>query len=87
MGMDSFRLTKASEEELREYREKVIPLQDEIFSALSPLGDVIYLTGGTALARFYYDHRISEDLDFFTRETDLRDVFPSVASLLKEAGF
>ncbi|EDP74662.1 nucleotidyl transferase AbiEii/AbiGii toxin family protein [Hydrogenivirga sp. 128-5-R1-1] len=85
--MDSFRLTKASEEELKEYREKVIPLQNGIFSALAPLGEAIYLTGGTALARFYYNHRISEDLDFFTRETDLRDVFPSVVSLLKEAGF
>ena len=26
-----------------------------------------YLTGGTALA-FYYDHRFSEDLDFFTQK-------------------
>jgi len=26
-----------------------------------------YLTGGTALAEFYLHHRLSEDLDFFTR--------------------
>src|SRR3989338_2799809 len=25
-----------------------------------------YLTGGTALAEFYYQHRLSEDLDFFS---------------------
>ena len=27
-----------------------------------------YLTGGTALGRFYLDHRYSEDLDFFTND-------------------
>lgn len=26
-----------------------------------------YLTGGTALAEFYLHHRLSEDIDFFTR--------------------
>ncbi len=27
-----------------------------------------YLTGGTALSRFYFDHRFSDDLDFFVNE-------------------
>ena len=27
-----------------------------------------YLTGGTALAEFYFQHRLSEDLDFFSEE-------------------
>ncbi len=85
--MDSFRLTKASQEELKEYREKVIPLQDRIFSALAPLGEAIYLTGGTALARFYYNHRISEDLDFFTKETDLKVLGSNIVEKLKKAGF
>lgn len=26
-----------------------------------------YLTGGTALSEFYLHHRLSEDIDFFTR--------------------
>lgn len=30
--------------------------------------DNFYLTGGTALAEFYLRHRLSEDLDFFTRK-------------------
>ncbi len=30
------------------------------------LRDSFYLTGGTALAEFYLQHRYSEDLDFFT---------------------
>lgn len=32
------------------------------------MGMPFYLTGGTALGRFYLDHRYSEDLDFFTNE-------------------
>jgi len=81
------RLTVASERELEEYRKKVIPLQNEIFRALAPLEDSIYLTGGTALSRFYYEHRISEDLDFFTTHATLKEVFPSVVSLLEKEGF
>ena len=30
--------------------------------------DTFVLTGGTALAGFYYSHRLSEDLDFFSTE-------------------
>lgn len=32
------------------------------------LTDQVYLTGGTALAAFYLNHRESEDLDFFSEE-------------------
>lgn len=34
--------------------------------ARSPLQPSFHLTGGTALAAFYLQHRFSEDLDFFT---------------------
>ena len=34
----------------------------------SPLCKIFYLTGGTALAAFYLQHRFSDDLDFFTEE-------------------
>ena len=30
--------------------------------------DTFYLTGGTALSEFYLQHRLSEDLDFFSEE-------------------
>jgi predicted nucleotidyltransferase component of viral defense system len=30
-----------------------------------------YLTGDTALAAFYYQHRLSEDLDFFTEAAEV----------------
>lgn len=42
------------------------PLQDSLFRLLSDFwGAGFYLTGGTALTRFYYGHRFSEDLDLF----------------------
>ena len=37
-------------------------------SRYPPLTNRFYLTGGTALAEFYFHHRISEDLDFFSEE-------------------
>lgn len=48
----------------RDYR-KLFPLQDKVLEALQPILDEFYLTGGTALGRFYLGHRFSEDLDFF----------------------
>jgi len=54
--------------------DKVLtPLQKEsldIFFSL-PEANNFYLTGGTALAAFYLQHRISEDLDIFTGEERL----------------
>jgi len=40
-------------------------LQDKILVLMSSLKNDFYLTGGTALHRFYYDARFSDDLDFF----------------------
>lgn len=37
-----------------------------IISKDKSICDNFYLTGGTALARFYLHHRLSEDLDFFS---------------------
>lgn len=38
--------------------------------------DFFYLTGGTALAEYYLQHRLSEDLDFFSeREFDAQMIF------------
>jgi len=39
---------------------------DHFFSG--PLAKIFYLTGGTALARFYFHHRESLDLDLFTND-------------------
>ena len=44
---------------------KLYLLQDKFLSWWVTLGLPFYLTGGTALGRFYLNHRFSEDLDFF----------------------
>ena len=45
------------------YQNTLYPLQDNIF--IIGKNFPFYLTGGTALSRFYLDHRYSDDLDFF----------------------
>lgn len=40
----------------------------ELFNKEQSLFRKFYLTGGTALAEFYLQHRYSEDLDFFSEE-------------------
>ena len=40
-------------------------IQDKVFATLQGHLGPLYLTGGTALSRFYLQHRYSEDLDFF----------------------
>jgi len=44
---------------------KLYLLQDKFLSWWLSLDLPFYLTGGTALGRFYLNHRFSEDLDFF----------------------
>ena len=56
-------LRKATAEEIVLFEKKLYPLQDEIFEIIQT--DRFYLSGGTCLSRFYYQHRYSEDLDFF----------------------
>lgn len=53
----------------KDYR-KLYRTQDKIFLALKPVLSSFYLTGGTALGRFYLNHRFSEDLDFFINKSD-----------------
>lgn len=49
----------------------VYKAQDDILKSLDELKDFPFvLSGGTALARFYFHHRFSEDLDFFFEGTD-----------------
>ena len=48
----------------KDYR-KLYRIQNSVFESLKPVLAGFYLTGGTALGRFYLNHRFSEDLDFF----------------------
>ncbi len=47
------------------YENTLYPLQDKLLGTIDGLGLAFYLTGGTALGRFHFNHRYSDDLDFF----------------------
>ncbi|MEW6566193.1 MAG: nucleotidyl transferase AbiEii/AbiGii toxin family protein [Spirochaetota bacterium] len=61
------------------YYEKLYQLQDDVLNLVfrEPYG--FYLTGGTALSRFYFNHRYSDDLDFFHSDCA---VFPDAFRLM-----
>jgi predicted nucleotidyltransferase component of viral defense system len=57
-------------------------------NTISKCGVRFFLTGGTALSRAYYNHRYSDDLDFFVNDDDdypaqVKEIFLK----LKEDGF
>lgn len=56
------------------YLDKLYPLQDEVLQLIkTQLKDQqfeLYLTGGTCLSRCYFNHRFSDDLDFFYHVSD-----------------
>jgi len=47
------------------YLDKLYPLQDKVMKIFSQGKVKHYLTGGTVLSRFCFQHRYSDDLDFF----------------------
>ena len=70
------------------YEEKLYPLQDGVMNTISRCGVRFFLTGGTALSRAYYNHRYSDDLDFFVNSDDeYEDQVKEVFYKLKEDGF
>ncbi len=50
------------------YQDRVYSLQNQILSLVQGAGVEFYLTGGTALSRYYLNHRYSDDLDFFVNQ-------------------
>lgn len=64
-----------------EYYTALYSFQDAVLETVfeEPLG--FYLTGGTALSRFYLHHRYSDDLDFFNHDLH---VFPEAFRLVHE---
>lgn len=69
--------------------KKLYKLQDKILRTLFECNEhSFYLTGGTALNRFYKEVRYSEDLDFFTNDSDgFRYDIETVLELLQKEGF
>jgi hypothetical protein len=60
--------------------EILTPLQQQVLQAIgrSPLREEFYLTGGTALAAYYLQHRFSEDLDFFSANPRAPGLVPGI---------
>jgi predicted nucleotidyltransferase component of viral defense system len=50
--------------------DKIYKLQDKILNFIFSMNNSFYLTGGTAIHRFYYKYRISYDLDFFSSSNE-----------------
>lgn len=67
------------------------PLQEKILNLLfkNGLAELGYfLTGGTALSVYYLQHRLSDDLDLFTRKQEsLDEELKAQRNLLTSAGF
>ncbi len=58
--------------------------QDEFLSIVRKypqILDMFYLTGGTALSACYFNHRLSEDIDLFTRQLFRQE---SIVSMMKD---
>ena len=69
------------------YENTLYPLQDKVLVALEDAKTRFYLTGGTALSRCYFNHRYSDDLDFFTNDDPRFDQYMvSVYSAMNRAG-
>lgn len=76
----------ATDNEITFYHDRLYPLQDIVFAEATVFADAIYLTGGTALARFHFQHRLSEDLDFFTQDAQLPYIANDLIARLQHRG-
>jgi predicted nucleotidyltransferase component of viral defense system len=55
------------------YEKNLYPLQDGVLNTIAQSATDFFLTGGTALSRGYYNHRYSDDLDFFVHKSSNYD--------------
>ena len=66
------------------YMESLYPIQDGVIRAIRDIHSPFYLTGGTALSRGYYNHRFSDDLDFFVNgRNDFTDLIAHFTETLR----
>ncbi len=86
--MKAGKLKIASEEERKLFYERIYPLQNRILRVISEdYGSLIFLSGGTALSRFYFHHRLSEDIDLFTKLPEkISNIARRIAFLLERNG-
>jgi predicted nucleotidyltransferase component of viral defense system len=66
------------------YINNLYPFQDLVLKLVMKVDDTFYLTGGTALGRYYLKHRYSNDLDLFVnRENDFKQLSNKIISQLQ----
>lgn len=67
------------------FSRKLYPLQDDALRLIHDLKTGFYLSGGTAAARAYLDHRFSEDLDLFVNDDSQFSIWTArIVDLLSE---
>ncbi len=66
--------------------KKRIVLINEVLNTLAGRVEKFYLSGGTALSHFYFRHRLSFDLDFFTQEFSPKSIRKIIEDLREESG-
>ena len=66
--------------------EPLFEYQDSVLRALKGRAAPFYLAGGTALSKFYFQHRDSYDLDFFSQDFSTAKIQELVGLLGKATG-
>jgi len=68
------------------HSEIITPLQLDFLQKFfaASFGPAFFLTGGTALAGFYFGHRLSDDLDLFTQDDTALPAVDSVVPRIAE---
>jgi len=66
--------------------EPIVKYQDVVLQALKGRAEPFYMAGGTALSRFYFQHRDSFDLDFFSQDYSAAKVQDLVQLIEKTTG-
>ncbi|MCJ7645798.1 nucleotidyl transferase AbiEii/AbiGii toxin family protein [bacterium] len=66
--------------------DKLLEYQDKVLKLLAGKMEDFYLAGGTALSRVYFKHRISYDLDFFTKKFSKNKISMIMQEISKSLG-
>jgi hypothetical protein len=70
------------------YEESLYPLQNGVLTIVNNCRTRFFLTGGTALSRAYYNHRYSDDLDFFvSNDLEYAKQVKMILGTLQDNGF
>ena len=67
------------------YTNRLYPFQDLVLKHITDIDSMFYLTGGTALGRYYLKHRYSDDLDLFVnRENNFKELTNKIISKIQD---